>query len=54
MAMKKGKMPMKKDAKTGKMMPAFPMDGKGKMNKGGMAKKKKGMMYGGMATKKKK
>ena len=35
------KMPMKKDAKTGKMIPAFAMDGKGKMNKGGMMKKKK-------------
>ena len=33
------KMPMKKDAKTGKMIPAFAMDGKGKMNKGGMTKK---------------
>ena len=30
------KMPMAKDPKTGKMIPAFAMDGKGKMNKGGM------------------
>ena len=34
------KMPMAKDPKTGKMMPKFAMDGKGKMNKGGMTKKK--------------
>ena len=58
--MKKGysrggaKMPMKKDPKTGKMIPAFAMDGKGKMNKGGMTKKKKGMAKGGAAMKKKK
>ena len=45
------KMPMKKDAKTGKMIPAFAMDGKGKMNKGGMMKKKKGMARGGMKKK---
>ena len=45
------KMPMKKDAKTGKMVPAFAMDGKGKMNKGGMMKKKKGMARGGMKKK---
>ena len=44
------KMPMRKDPKTGKMIPAFAMDGKGKMNKGGMTKKKKGMAKGG-ATK---
>ena len=42
-AMKKGGMPMGKDPKTGKMMPKFAMDGKGKMNKGGMASKKKKM-----------
>ena len=48
------KMPMKKDPKTGKMIPAFAMDGKGKMNKGGMTKKKKGMAKGGAAMKKKK
>ena len=35
------KMPMRKDPKTGKMIPAFAMDGKGKMAKGGMTKKKK-------------
>ena len=45
------KMPMNKDAKTGKMVPAFAMDGKGKMNKGGMMKKKKGMARGGMKKK---
>ena len=48
------KMPMRKDPKTGKMIPAFAMDGKGKMNKGGMTKKKKGMAKGGAAMKKKK
>jgi len=41
------KLPMAKDPKTGKMIPAFAMDGKGKMNKGGMMKKK-GMAKGGM------
>ena len=41
------KMPMAKDPKTGKMVPAFAMDGKGKMAKGGMMKKK-GMARGGM------
>jgi len=45
------KMPMAKDPKTGKMMPAFAMDGKGKMAKGGMMKKK-GMAKGGMMKKK--
>jgi len=40
-------MPMSKDPKTGKMVPAFAMDGKGKMAKGGMMKKK-GMAKGGM------
>jgi len=44
------KMPMAKDPKTGKMIPAFAMDGKGKMNKGGMMKKK-GMAKGGMKKK---
>ena len=33
------KMPMKKDPKTGKMVPAFAIDGKGKMQKGGQMKK---------------
>ena len=44
-----GKMPMAKDPKTGKMVPAFAMDGKGKMRAGGakMAMKKKGMARGG-------
>ena len=45
------KMPMSKDPKTGKMVPAFAMDGKGKMAKGGMMKKK-GMAKGGMMKKK--
>ena len=43
------KMPMRKDPKTGKMIPAFAMDGKGKMNKGGMTKKKKNYSKGGAA-----
>jgi hypothetical protein len=48
-------MAMVTDPKTGKKIPAFAADGKGKMNKGGMAKKKTGAyMYGGMAKKKKK
>ena len=34
------KMPMAKDPKTGKMMPAFAMDGKGKMAKGGQVYKR--------------
>ena len=46
------KMPMAKDPKTGKMVPAFAMDGKGKMAKGGMMKKKKGYAKGGMMKKK--
>ena len=56
------KMPMAKNPKTGKMVPAFSMDGKGKMAKGGMMKKKgyakggmmkkKGMARGGMKKKK--
>ena len=46
------KMPMAKDPKTGKMVPAFAMDGKGKMAKGGMTKKKKGYAKGGMMKKK--
>ena len=45
------KMPMVK--KGGKMIPAFAADGKGKMNKGGMTKKKKGMAKGGATMKKK-
>ena len=44
------KLPMSKDPKTGKMVPAFAMDGKGKMAKGGMMKKK-GMAKGGMKKK---
>jgi hypothetical protein len=46
------KMPMKKDPKTGKMIPAFAMDGKGKMQKGGQMKKAKGMSKGGVTKKK--
>ena len=38
--MSAGGMPMAKDPKTGKMMPTFAMDGKGKMMKGGMYKGK--------------
>jgi len=41
------KLPMAKDPKTGKMIPAFAMDGNEKMSNGGM-KKKKGMAKGGM------
>ena len=58
---KGGKMPMAKDPDTGKMVPAFAVDGKGKMRKGGMMKKKgyakggpmkkKGMKKGGMMKK---
>jgi len=48
---KGGKMPMAKDPDTGKMVPAFTVDGKGKMMAGGMMKKTKGMARGG-ATKK--
>ena len=40
-------MPMAKDPKTGKMVPTFAMDGKGKMRAGGTMKKK-GMARGGM------
>jgi hypothetical protein len=56
------KMPM--TMKNGKKVPAYAADGVGKMNKGGMAKKKpaakmmaggmskkSGYMYGGMAKK---
>jgi hypothetical protein len=43
------KMPMSKDPKTGKMIPAFAMDGKGRMAKGGMTKKKKGYAKGGVS-----
>ena len=50
---KGGAMPMAKNPKTGKMMPKFAMDGKGKMAKGGMMKKK-GYAKGGMMKKKKK
>ena len=46
------KMPMKKDPKTGKMVPAFTIDGKGKMQKGGQMKKTKGMSKGGVTKKK--
>ena len=49
---KGGAMPMGKDPKTGKMIPKFAMDGKGKMAKGGMMKKK-GMARGGAMMKKK-
>ena len=54
-AYKAGGMAMVTDPKTGKKIPAFAADGKGKMNKGGMAKKKPTakMMHGGMAAKKK-
>ena len=45
-----GKMPMRKDPQPGKMIPAFAMDGKGKMNRGG-SMKKKGMARGGMKKK---
>lgn len=38
--MAKGGKPMSKDPKTGKMMPTYAMDGKGKMMYGGKAKKK--------------
>ena len=40
-----GKLPMVKDPKTGKMVPAFAADGVGKMSKGGKVKK---MQMGGM------
>ena len=39
--------------KEGKKVPFFAADGKGKMNKGGMTKKKKGMAKGGATMKKK-
>tara|TARA_R100000664_G_C2747441_1_gene134954 strand:+ start:994 stop:1506 length:513 start_codon:yes stop_codon:yes gene_type:complete len=48
---KGGAMPMGKDPKTGKMIPKFAMDGKGKMAKGGMMKKK-GYAKGAMMKKK--
>jgi hypothetical protein len=48
---KGGAMPMGKDPKTGKMIPKFAMDGKGKMARGGMMKKK-GYAKGGMMKKK--
>ena len=46
-----GKMPMATDPKTGKKVPAFAMDGVGKMAKGGNMKKK--MMSAGGTMKKK-
>ena len=49
--MSAGGMPMAKDPKTGKMIPTFAMDGKGKMMKGGMSMKK-GYAAGGAAKKK--
>ena len=42
-----GKMPMAKDPKTGKMVPEFAIDGKGKMMAGGKVKSK-GYAKGGM------
>jgi len=42
-----GKLPMVKDPKTGKMIPAYAADGKGKMMAGGKVKSK-GMAKGGM------
>ena len=42
-----GKMPMVKDPKTGKMVPEFAADGKGKMMAGGKVKSK-GYAKGGM------
>ena len=48
---KGGKMPMAKDPDTGKMVPAFTVDGKGKMMAGGMMKKTKGMAVGGAMKK---
>ena len=49
-----GVVPAKKPMvmKNGKKIPAYAADGIGKMNKGGMAKKKSGYMGGGMAKKK--
>ena len=46
-----GERVLGKDPKTGKMVPKFAMDGKGKMAKGGMMKKK-GYAKGGMMKKK--
>ena len=45
-----GKLPMVKDPKTGKMIPAYAADGKGKMMSGGPVKKMKtkGYAKGGM------
>ena len=45
------KMPMGKDPKTGKIIPIFAMDGKAKMARGCMMKKK-GYAKGGMMKKK--
>lgn len=42
-----GKLPMVKDPKSGKMIPEYAADGKGKMKKGGKVKK---MMGGGMTS----
>ena len=50
---KAGGMAMVTDPKTGKKIPEFAADGKGKMNKGGMTKSKSsGYMHGGTAKKK--
>ena len=46
------KSPMLQDSTAGKMVPACVMDGKGKMEKCGMTKTKKGDAKGGMMTKK--
>ena len=51
--MSKGGLKMVKGP-DGKMVPFYAADGKGKMNKGGMSKKKKGMANGGTAMMKKK
>ena len=51
--MNRGGLPMGKDPKTCKMIPKFAMDGKGKMAKGGMMKKK-GYAKGGASRAKKK
>ena len=47
-----GKLPMVE--KDGKQVPFFAADGKGKMARGGMTKKKKGMARGGAMMMKKK
>jgi len=48
---KGGALPMKTDPKTGAKVPAYAMDGKGKMKDGGKVKKK-GMAKGGAMKKK--